>query len=254
MKRKIIKIFCALFMFGLFLLIFILWQGNPERDNKTGWMGISLIKPAFAQESGASFLEDEAGMSAYTLSDKKIDLKRAKGAFKAIEKETDKYIIGSFSLSGFKGYSKEDLHLFVHTDGWVVVYYLKQDPTAKMISMQNLETTKLNMGLTEACGMIGATVPYIRYYHFQYPDADKFIVLAKTQSSWFQIMIPEGFVIFERSWSSSGNIQIDGKSISGSSGSDQLGTYGLIPHADLRQGDFHWIYGPCAIVLLYRES
>ncbi len=254
MKRKMIKFAMPLFVLGLFLLIFILWQGNSEQDGKTGWMGISLVKPAFAQDPNASFLEDEAGIVTYTLSDKKIDLKRAKSAFKSIEKETDKYVIGSFSISAYKNYPKEDIHLFVHTDGWVAAYYLKQDPTAKMIPMQNLGSTKLNMGLTEACSMMGVTVPYVRYYHFQYPDADKFIVLAKSQSQPFRIMIPGSFIIYERSWSGSGSINIDNKNISGISDSGQLGTYGLITSADLKLDDYHNISGSCALVLVYRES
>jgi hypothetical protein len=254
MKVKIVKLFLPLFIAVLLTLTFTIWQVSPEQSKKAGWMGISLIKPAFAQDPNASFFEDEAGIVAYTLLDKKIDLKRAESVFKAIEKETDKYIIGSFSVSGFKGYSKEDVHLFVHTDGWVVVYYLKQDPTAKMISMQNLGSTKLNMGLTEACSMIGAAVPYVQYYHFQYPDADKFIVLAKSQSQPFRIMIPISFVIYERSWSGSGSINVDNKSISGSSDSGQLGTYGLLSTADLKPDDFHYISGSCALVLIYRES
>lgn len=253
MKNKIKKVVIFLLAIICISSLFLVFQ-NSDNNNKAGWTGISLVKPAFAQESDVSFLEDEAGMIAYTLLDKKIDLKRAKSVFKAIEKETDKYIIGSFSISGFKGYSKEDVHLFVHTDGWVVVYYLKQDSTAKMISMQNLGNTKLNMGLTEACSMIGATVPYVRYYHFQYPDADKFIVLAKSQSQPFRIMIPISFVIYERSWSSSGSINVDNKSISGSSDSGQFGTYGLLSTADLKPDDFHNISGSCALVLIYRES
>lgn len=143
----------------LSLLVSLLWDHNDDA-NRSGLAGVSLVKPALAQESSVSFLEDEAGISAYTLSDKKIDLKKARNAFKLVEKETDKYVIGSFSLSGYKQYDREDIRLFVHADGWVVVYYMKEDPTAKMIVPQNPGTTKLAMALNEACGLVGATIPY----------------------------------------------------------------------------------------------
>ena len=47
-------------------------------------MGIFLAKPAFAQEAGMSFLEQEAGIAAYTNLGQKINLTKAKTAFRTV--------------------------------------------------------------------------------------------------------------------------------------------------------------------------
>lgn len=262
MKGKVTKLFLSLFVLGAFALLFTLWQGRSERNSRTGGMGISLVKPAFAQEVEASFLEQEAGIAAYTSLGQKIDLTRAKAAFKTVEKETDTYVVGSISVPGYEKYEKESVHCFVHRDGWVVVYYLKEEPTAKMINWQKLGNTKLEMGLMEACGAAGVGLPYVRYYHFQYPDATKFMILAKVLSRSFRVMIPGSFIVYERTWSttaSSGSaIDIDGTDVSKkSSGSEEYGTYGLVTPTQLKPDVFHTVKpsgGKCAIVLVYRES
>ncbi len=99
-------------------------------------MGISLIRPAFAQEAEASFLEKEAGISAYTNLNQKIDLVKVKTAFRTVEKETSTYIVGSVPVPGYDEDSwKEwpDVHCFVHKDGWIVAYYLADVPTSKIM-------------------------------------------------------------------------------------------------------------------------
>lgn len=260
MKRRVIKLFASVFVLGALVFLLTLWQGKSEQGGEQAGTGISLIRPAFAQGSEANFLEQEAGIAAYTNLDRAIDLTRARTAFKTVEKETGTYIVGSFSVSAYEGYGREDVHCFVHKDGWVVVYYLEEEPTAKMIHWQKISDTKLSIALVEVCNYIGVALPYVRYYHFKYPDATKLMVIAKWQSRSFRTMIPSSFIVYERSWSTSkgsGAVEIDETRISKSSKSGEYGTYGLITFVQLKQDTFHTINptsGNCALALVYRES
>lgn len=81
--------------------------------------------------AGTSFLEEEAGISAYTNVGEAINLGNAKTAFGTIEYETSDYIIGSVPLPDYA--ETEDVHAYVHKDGWVVAYYLEDEPVAKIV-------------------------------------------------------------------------------------------------------------------------
>ncbi|MFW0860251.1 MAG: hypothetical protein AAGB97_08910 [Dehalococcoidia bacterium] len=51
----------------------------------------------------------------------------------------------------------DDVHVYVHEDGWIVAYYLKRHPVAKIIDWNNLAVTKLE----QALGMIGIAAPIL---------------------------------------------------------------------------------------------
>jgi hypothetical protein len=125
-------------------------------------------------QSVAHFLEDEAGISAYTRTPFAIDLSLVRELFRTIERETNTYIIGSLSLSGYG--ETEDVHVYVHTDGWVLAYYLVQDPTGKIMDWlgyngSQITGTKLTKALTAICNQVGAMPFQASYYDFQYPNA-----------------------------------------------------------------------------------
>ena len=94
---------------------------------------LSLVSPVYALGATTvpTFLEEEAGMSMYVNIGKPIDLSKAKAVYKIIEKETTDYVVGSLSLPGLP--QTDDVHCFVHKDGWIVVYYLKGEPISKII-------------------------------------------------------------------------------------------------------------------------
>lgn len=251
---KFLMIF-SLLVFLSFLLI--LWQEKVQKHNDPYNFGISLVSPVFAQEDGTSFLEQEAGIAAYTNMTRKIDLTKVSTVFKTIEKETDTYIVGSTPVPGYEKYGNENIHCFVHKSGWVIVYYLRGEPTAKIWLGDKLKTS-----LTAICDVMEVVVPYVKYYHFQYPDANMLMLVAKRQNRLFRIMIPGSFVVYERSWATDQNsgqyIELDGASISSkTAGNEEYGTYGLATATQLRPDVFHNVKptnGGCAIVIVYRES
>lgn len=196
---------------------------------------LSLSRPAFAQGAGTTFLDEEAGMSIYTDTDQPLDLSVARTVYKTIEIETADYIVGSVALPDLP--ESDDVHIFVHKDGWIVVYYLSAEPVSKVIdwnyySAGKLTKTKLQVGLEEMCYALGVTPTDINYYHFQYPYATKWMIITESQEGLgtdsFNLKIPSEFTFYERSWSHRG-------------GSGTATEYGLLTLAQLIPDIFHTV-------------
>jgi hypothetical protein len=276
---------------GLLLLVilagsFVVAYTHTKNNEKAKMAGdadqtFSLVKPVFAQSSSPTFLEDEAGMSIWVNIGASLNISQAKAAYKTIEKETPDYIIGSISLPSLP--ETEDPHCFIHKDGWIVVYYLKAEPISKIIDWNyysdgNLAKTKLQIGLEEVGNALGVTVTDMKYYHFQYPDAEKLMiiiesVIAPGQDS-FNIKIPSELTIYERSWSHIGTVwygafytykgyfKIDGITVNEIDKSG-IAEYGQLTATQLSPDVFHTVTvgGPSevvgrqcvAIVLAYKE-
>jgi len=251
---------------------------------------LSLIKPAFvsAAAEGTNFLEEEAGISAYTNVGQTIDLDKAKTGFRTIEYETSQYIIGSVALPGYT--ETEDVHCYVHKDGWVLTYYLKAEPAAKIVDWNSYEgaaigSTKLENGMVVVCDTAG--VPFIEaeYYDFRYPDAANLMIAADalfkdTEEDIFTLKIPSDMTIYERSCAhyayflDSGVhfpqsvMKIDGNVISdlGSPSADVIWNCGQLTVSQLGPDLFHTISVESfdnshfiekafdAIVLVYKEG
>ncbi len=161
--------------------------------------GFPLARPAIAQT--ASFLDDEAGMSAYTNTGFAINLNSARNAFRTVERETADWIVGSVAVPGYT--EEEDAHVFVHRDGWIVAYYERGSPVARTVHWATAATTlgthKLQQALTQVSGSAGVPVPSVGYFNFQYPNATEWLVIVDNDS--FSLNIPSEFVVFERSFS-----------------------------------------------------
>ena len=248
----------------------------------------SLVAPRFIEIAGAaevegggvaaagtSYLEDEAGISAYTNVGEEINLANARTAFRTIEHETEEYIIGSVPLPDYA--ETEDVHAYVHKDGWVVAYYLEAEPVAKIVDWEDYSTTeiitgtKLEDGVSIVCNAAGVPIIDLKYYDFRYPNADKLMIVA--DASWttgedtFNIKLPSDFVFYERSFShyfgggsyDFSRMYIDEDEISyiASAGGTK---YGLLSPTQLSLDTFHTIEirGDAdafdAILLVYREA
>jgi len=235
-----------------------------------------------AQRAGTTFLEEEAGISTYTNVGEAIDLEKARTAFRTIENETDEYIIGSVPLPGYP--ETEDVHAYVHKDGWVVTYYLKEEPVAKILDWEDYSTdekitgTKLEDGVSVVCAAAGVPIRDPKYYDFRYPNADKLMIIADAQwtegTDTFKIKLPSDFVFYARSYShyaydSDGStIKIDENDISsiGYCRDYSVTNYGQLSPTQLSLDTFHtvslwhgegyWTTGEAfdAIVIVYREA
>lgn len=284
---KVFVISIALVMALSFTIVLSHSSANADKKVYEGNGIIPLTAPhfvgmAYAMEAtgGDAFPESEAGISAYTDVGKTIDLKYARDAFRTIEYETDEYIIGSVSLPDYP--ETEDVHAYVHINGWVLTYYLKEEQAAKIIDWADYDTdekitaTKLEDGIIIVCDSAGVPTGDIKYYDFRHPNANKLMIVA--DALWgggedtFRLKLPSDFVFYERSYShcSKGNdytsgMYLDEKDIS------VIGpgtNYGLLSPAQLSLDVFHTIkitatysnsyhhsspaFG--AIVLIYHEA
>lgn len=203
------KYVVILFLFFFVIMVGDVFSYNEENlDSVNTESTMSLFRPVFASESGISFLEEEGGISVYTNVDQILDISRVRSVFKTIEQETSNYIIGSLALTDLP--ESEDVHGYVHKDGWIVVYYLKNEPVAKMIdwtssSTGQLTKTKLQLGIETVGNNLGVMISEMEYYHFQYPYAGKLMIIIEYDevdgADSFEFKIPNDYMISEISWS-----------------------------------------------------
>ena len=267
--------------------------GEKGLDESGGEGVISLVPPPFigvagASESevsvmreGANFLEEEAGISAYTNVGMEIDLDKAKEVYRTIEVEKENYTIGSVALPNYA--ESNDVHVYVHKDGWIVAYYLKDEPIAKMVNYKNYMengdiTLKLDNALGRMCDGVGLPLFYTKFYDFRYPNADKLMIIMDGQwvEGWdtFDIKIPSDVRVYDRSyyhwsWNSRGSsFNLDGTEINSFERCDDCwqARYGKLTPTQLMPDAFHTIslwhddlayydvgHACVAIVLAYRE-
>lgn len=280
-KMKFGGLLVAVLVFS-FLGVYSYTANNEKGNSMVADAGqtFSLVNPVFAQSASSetTFLEEEAGMSIYINIGRSIDLAVAKTVYRTIEKETSNYTVGSIALPGLP--ESEDVHGFVHKDGWIVVYYLKAEPVGKIIDWNywsggKLTKNKVQVGLEQMGNALGASVTGAKYYHFQYPYANKSMIIMETLEvggeDSFNITIPLEFTVYERSWSHYAEytwygyypsyLKIDGNTINTITTDDQT-KYGQLTVAQLSPGMVHTVsvsgqysgklYG-VSIALAYQE-
>jgi hypothetical protein len=178
--------------------------------------------------AGLSFLENEAGISAYgQVSSTNLDL--AENAFKNVEKKTAEYIIGSVALTDYG--ETHDVHVYVYISGWIIAYYRNTEKASKIIDwvdyhgVQEITSTKLSDAIDIVTLEMLVLPPDIEYFDFRYPDATKMMIVTDEElvdraTETFRIMVPGDHPTYSRTWShaiydwefgsTDGNIKIDG--------------------------------------------
>jgi hypothetical protein len=241
--------------------------GNAAEPEHT----LALQPPAFVQaasseasgtpEQIAAMLSDEAGISAYMQTSNPIDLNVVRGEFRTIETETADYIIGSVAVPDHP--ERFDAHVYVHTDGWILAYYMKEAATAKIVDVkaQTINSTKLETVIAVLAGTLGESVADLKYYDFRYPNATNILMIAEDDDdeNYFFIELPSDYGYSERSWavydSYAPRIYLDGTATSADWYGSDMG-YGSISSSELLVGEPHSIqldggyYG--VLVITYR--
>lgn len=155
----------------------------------------------------ASFLEDEAGISASTKLTG-VNLTTAETAFKTIDRRDDTYILGSVALDPYP--ENYDVHVYLDASGDMVAYYLNTEPAAKIVDWvgyagggMSLEGSKLEDALTKVANTMGLTLPEVTYYDFRYPLANQIKIIADEMlgvgEETFFYTIPVGLTIYGKS-------------------------------------------------------
>jgi len=199
----------------------LIWRFYPFADESASPTSLALKAPSFISvaraesDAGVNFMENEAGISAYTNAGQAIDLNLVRTFYRSIERSTADYIIGSVPAPGYVGVgdSEEqvDAHVYIHRDGWIVAYYLKDAPATKMINWPNYNPDKLSRNnlsdiIKQIFASFGIVSSAIAYYDFRYPNANSLMLIADLETTdnevdTFTLQIPGSVTVFERSWS-----------------------------------------------------
>lgn len=256
LKSKVIKVSLVLCVLGGLAIALVLWYGGSPEGKGSSGVDIFLAKPAFAQEvDTAAFPEDEAGISAYVNVGQNIDLEQAKTAFIGLIDEGSDYVIGTVSLEGLP--EETYPHVYISQSAWILAYYTKNSPSSLIMQWHDykggpITTTTLRDAIFNTSVAIRVDFSKIEgklgYYHFQYPEATKMLLVADLgDRDSFTYMIPLNVVLFEASWwSSSGSFALDNRG--------KTGRFGKCEDADIVPGAVHTakVYGGGGIIFIYK--
>lgn len=190
----------------IFLVIVLLWAAPLHADDSHT---LRMAAPDARALTGATFLEEEAGITAYAQISN-VDIAKAEQAYKSVEAKTADYIIGSVALENYD--DESDVHVYVDTSGWIAAYYIRDTEPAFIIDWIGIDAgkvvseTKLYNALFEVCNAMLVNLPEISYYDFRYPTANAMMIVydsikAVTGTETFRIKIPSSIPVSSRSWS-----------------------------------------------------
>lgn len=259
-NHKIGSLLPVALLLALGLLLFPHLLGPTTAGSQPG-STLSLKAPefigrAYAQEGpegidiGAK-LDAEAGISAYFKATDPINIGQARGAYRTIEIETADYIIGSVAVPNYPEHY--DAHVYVHKDGWILAYYLKDDPASKIVDVrgQTIQSTNLRSAISVVASAAGAAFGDVSYYDFRYPNATHLLLVAEDDDNGadFTINPPAEYGYYERSWAVHGHQEqlfyVDGTNYGNSptyrDGSWQI-AYGTLTASQLLPGTTHTVY------------
>lgn len=230
-RRRITKsiiFFCVVLMCALLIKAIV-----PVGESKAKLSEIFLARPIFAQQATA-FPSDEAGISAYVNVGQTIDLAKAKNAMRGTQAEGSNYVIGIMELPGLP--EEEFPHVYVSSDGWILAYYSKFAPAARVMQWYGYEggtisTTTLQDAIAKICPPIGVNFAQVRgnmgYYHLKYSEATKMVIAVErigegdtSKTDTFNFSIPHDVTLYEGSWSHTGrtryysDVKVDGTRVS----------------------------------------
>ena len=189
-------------------------QSIPKPAAQPG-NGFDLVRPLFlttasAEDAGiAAFIDSEAGIAAYFQAPGALSLATARPLFRTIEAQTDSYILGSIAVPDYASES-EDVHVYLHKDGWVLAYYLAVTPAANLIDWPRFNGTAIVTKFDTVFQLLGAqlafTLPAATYYDFRNPNANYLLLVAEvtTSEDEFTVFLDQAIAYYERSWSLSG--------------------------------------------------
>jgi len=198
-----------------------MWKNRIGEGGEKGV--IPLMPPPFIQIAGASsveggsvFPEDEAGISAYVNVSESIDFEKLATIFDQIIALNETYVIGKVPIPNFGG--NVHPHLYADINGWIVAYFTKDEPASMIMQwsgtdtnnprITEIKTTTLEDAIEKACNATGIDYagikPNIKYYDFEFPDADGMLLFVKTRatsgSNYTHVSIPSDYTLYKASY------------------------------------------------------
>lgn len=203
-----IRIAAVLVVVMVGLLIFRMNQPSTAKASNDE---MELKAPGFATdarvnaEETESVLEKEAGISAYFKTAQPINLATVRPLYRAIEIETADYIVGSMAVPD--NWEEFDVHVYIHKAGWVLAYYLKDEPVIRIFDWltynQVMNPTRFQSVLNRVTTTLNLPDPALTYYDFRYPNATNLLLVLENVASGatdaFSILGTD-FVYYEANW------------------------------------------------------
>ena len=250
------------------LLILAVFAFGSRAGTASASPGTALSRPSFLadttpNDAAAAFigekLDAEAGISAWVQTSLPIDLNLVRGQFRTIETETADYIVGSVPVPQYT-FEHYDPHVYVHSEGWILAYYLKSDPVSKIVDFaaETVNSDKLGAVVANLAAMSGTSAQNIAYYDFRYPNATHMLMVEEDKDDGrdFNIQLPTGFSYNELSFATNYAYRFYVDGVEASYLYDDNGGYGLLTLSQLLPGTKHTInMGSnyyAAIVIVYR--
>lgn len=233
--------------------------------------GALVVAPSVASALTVTgtFPADKAGMAAYVkldpLTETNFDNAKA-SLFDSVESFGETYMIGlkEYSVDG-PNYNKLNFRIYLGTNGWLVVYLLKDQEPSRIVNWRrdaatgkfvSLSDTLLKFAIENAISKIGApAVTSVEYYNFAYPDAKKMtltrenIYNGEPITDDFTVLVPGTLYLAsyalasiggaQNTWSEAVGAYIDNKKINGIG--DIPFIYGNYLAADFTAGVSHTI-------------
>lgn len=231
---------------------------------------LSLQPPALPQRAGVaqeaaavSTIAEEAGIAAYLNVGAPINLDSVAGLYATIEARTPTYIIGSVAVPQYN--ERHQVHVYVHTDGWIMAYYLKSDPVAKMIDIKAYGGTSISTKFETLLSLFASTagVNYATptFWDFQAPNANHMMIVAENYlgGDTFTVKLPGTYTFYDQGWASGGTtpgVLMDGTNVTNAFWSDDGVAEGTIS-AEAMSLDFVHTFkvnasGKAAVIFIYR--
>ncbi|NJL06162.1 MAG: hypothetical protein HC911_14910 [Chloroflexaceae bacterium] len=216
----------------------LIFAAPPAPDAHLALQAPSFVTAAYASDVAQTpTFPADIGISAYFNAPNGITINnRLRGIYRTIEDQTDDYIVGSVPIEGYG--TSEDVHVYIHKDGWVLAYYRSAEPASKIVDWvgyqagSNAVPNKLTKALATAAGGAGVGVPaQPSYYHFQYPEANRMTIAVHSANNAnrtreFTMRLPsDGFDYYETSYAlgcdDGGSLAINSQEVASCSGAEQ---------------------------------
>jgi hypothetical protein len=226
MKKRVLSVILfVISIAAVFLLTFFLAaksQPATQAGNILELQAPAFVTQARAQENPDAFdigamLDQEAGISAYYKTSGAIALNQVRSLFRTIELETAEYIIGSIPIPNYP--ENFDVHTYVNVNGWILSYYIKTDPAAKIVDLKanTLTPTLPQYVVGLVAGAAGYSVSNVTYYDFRFPSATNMMLIYEDSDNGrdFTVQLPSSYIYYERTYSLSGNgsMYLDGAAL-----------------------------------------
>ena len=120
------------------LVVSSFWQPEALQEKNSSTLKRPLFLTSIAAESNdvqniGNKLDEEAGIAAYYKASGPINLQGVKNLFTTIEWETEDYVLGAVPLQDYP--ERWHPHIYAHKDGWLVAYYLGNEPASRMADL-----------------------------------------------------------------------------------------------------------------------